>query len=285
MEEYKFGRKSAQAKIVENCSSTTGIAQVFKDYFSKTCVPNNTDLHSVHKDEFFKKFEKYPIFNESNHLFTTEDIEVALSKLKRGKAVGLDDLSVEHLIYAHPCLIISIKILFNLMLLSGFVPEEFGTGLMIPILKESNADAAVCDNYRGVTISCVVSKLFENALLGKFGSFLSTDNLQFGFKKGVGCSDALHTVRSVVNHFTKNGCTVTVSALDISKAFDRVSHFALLSKMIAHNFPKQLIGVLLSWYTKCSVKVKWKDVISDSFQVHAGVRQGEFLAPCYLLST
>jgi len=83
----------------------------------------------------------------------------------------------------------------------------------------------------------------------------------------------------VVNHFTKNGCTVTISAFDISKAFDRVYHFALLSKMLDHNFPKQLITILLSWYTKCSVKVKWKDVISDSFQVHAGVRQGGILSP------
>jgi len=68
----------------------------------------------------------------------------------------MDDLSVEHLMYAHPCLVISIRILFNLMFMSGFVPEEFCTGVMVPILKESNSDAAICDNYRGVTISCVV---------------------------------------------------------------------------------------------------------------------------------
>jgi len=49
--------------------------------------------------------------------------------------------------------------------------------------------------------------------------------------------------------------------------------------MMQHNFPKQLINVLLSWYTKCCVKVKWKEEVSDSFQVQAGVRQGGILSP------
>ena len=58
------------------------------------------------------------------------------------------------------------------------------------------------------------------------------------FKSNAGCNDALYTVKSVVNHFTKNGCTVTISALDISKAFDRISHYALFSKLILRKFPR-----------------------------------------------
>src|SRR2546425_349315 len=85
--------------------------------------------------------------------------------------------------------------------------------------------------------------------------------------------------KSVVNHFTKNGCTVTISALDISKAFDRISHYALFSKLMLRKFPRQVINVLISWYTKCFVKVKWKDQFSDCFQVNAGVRQGGILSP------
>ena len=70
------------------------------------------------------------------------------------------------------------------------------------------------------------------------------------------------------------GPTVTVSVLDISKAFDRISYYAQLSKLMKRKFPKQLISVLLPWYTKCFVNVKWKDKLSDVFRTHAGVRQG-----------
>ena len=275
----KFRKKNKNNKMVGGYNNDDDIAQVFKEYFSHTCTPNNESVHNAYKDDFLKNFEKYSIYEERNDLFTIENIENAVYKLKKGKAAGSDNVTVEHLVYAHPCLFACIKILFNLMLTNGVVPDEFGKGLLIPLLKDSSGDAAQCDNYRGITLSCVVSKVFEYALLEKYSSLFMTDNLQFGFKNGVGCSDALFTVKSVVNHFVKNGCTVTITALDISKAFDRISHYALFSKLMSRKFPKQVISVFVSWYTKCFVKVKWNDKLSDSFQTTAGVRQGGVLSP------
>src|SRR2546425_1777246 len=100
-----------------------------------------------------------------------------------------------------------------MMLKYGCVPKDFGKGILIPLSKDSNGDTSLCDNYRGITLSSAISKLFEYVILGKYWSHLHTDGLQFVFQKGVGCSDAL---KSVVNQFAKNGCNVFVSALDIS---------------------------------------------------------------------
>ena len=125
----------------------------------------------------------------------------------------------------------------------------------------------------------MVSKVFEYVILAKFTHLFDTDSLQFSFRHGVGCGDALFTVKSVINHFTSNGCTVNVAALDISKAFDRISQYALFSKLIERNFPVQLINMFTSWHSKSFVKVKWKDKTSESFQVKAGVRQGGVLSP------
>ena len=63
-------------------------------------------------------------------------------------------------------------------------------------------------------------------------------HIYFKSRPNAGCNDALYTVKSVVNHCSKNGCTVTVSALDISKAFDRISHNALFSKLMLRKFPR-----------------------------------------------
>jgi len=40
--------------------------------------------------------------------------------------------------------------------------------------------SAIC-NYRGITASCVISKLFEHCLMNKYGSYLYSNDLQFGF--------------------------------------------------------------------------------------------------------
>ena len=165
------------------------------------------------------------------------------------------------------------------MLKWGYVPDDFGEGILIPLMKDKNGDASSFDNFRGITISCAISKLFEYAVIVKYSALFVTDNLQFGFKNGIGCNDALFTVKSTIDYFLNSGATVTVTALDISKAFDRISYYALFSKLMKRQFPKPLIKVLLSWYTMCSVKVKWDGMFSEEFQPSAGVRQGGVLSP------
>ena len=64
-----------------------------------------------------------------------------------------------------------------------------------------------------------------------------TSDLQFGFKKGLGCSHALNTVRSNVQHYTAGNSTVNSCALDMAKAFDKVNHYALFIKLLDHNVP------------------------------------------------
>jgi len=77
----------------------------------------------------------------------------------------------------------------------------------------------------GISISPVVSKVFEYCILRRFSDFLNTHDSQFGFKnKSLGCSHAICCVRNIVNHYVTNGSTVNLCALDITKAFDRMSH-------------------------------------------------------------
>ena len=71
----------------------------------------------------------------------------------------------------------------------------------------------------------IISKVFEYCFIEKFSKFISTDNKQFGFKKGMGCSHAIYTVRHVVERF-EGGNTVNLCAIDLSKAFDKVNHHA-----------------------------------------------------------
>ena len=76
------------------------------------------------------------------------------------------------------------------MLKWGYVPDDFGEGILIPLMKDTNGDASSFDNFRGITISYAISKLFEYAVIVKYSALFVTDNLQFGFKNGIGCNDA-----------------------------------------------------------------------------------------------
>jgi hypothetical protein len=44
---------------------------------------------------------------------------------------GPDNLTTEHLRFAHPSLVMHLKFLFQLVLQYGFVPDSFGDGFII----------------------------------------------------------------------------------------------------------------------------------------------------------
>jgi len=47
------------------------------------------------------------------------------------------------------------------MSVHGVVPDGFGVGIVIPIVKDKLGDITNANNYRGITLSPVISKLFE----------------------------------------------------------------------------------------------------------------------------
>ena len=67
--------------------------------------------------------------------------------------------------YAHPCVTIHLKLLFNMICGHGFVPDNFGHSVTVPVVKDKMKDLCSADNYRPIALSPVISKIFENRVL------------------------------------------------------------------------------------------------------------------------
>jgi hypothetical protein len=87
----------------------------------------------------------------------------------------------------------------------------------------------------------------------------------------------------VIDKFVTNGSTVTLCALDMSKAYDRMSHHGLFIKLMNRMIPIELLATLEYWFAICRTCVRWANSYSDFFQLTCGVRQGGVLSP-YLFS-
>ena len=60
-----------------------------------------------------------------------------------------------------------------MMLLRGYVPNNFSLRVVVPILKDNFGDLSSVDNYRPVTLSAtILVKIFESVLLNKYGDYL-----------------------------------------------------------------------------------------------------------------
>lgn len=75
----------------------------------------------------------------------------------------------------------------------------------------------------------------------------------------------IYTVRNIVNRFIDGGSTANLCALDLTKAFDKLSHEALFIKRMQRRLPTELLDTLISWFNNCWSRVKWNGVFSQFY--------------------
>ena len=219
-------------------------------------------------------------FLSPGDFFTVELVGKIICELKTGRAPGIDNLSTEHLLHCHPSAILLVTYICNLILLTGHVPVQMTQGVTYPLAKNKlGLKATSFDDFRGITVSSAISKILEKCILEQFVKYFYSADHQFGFKKGIGCRDAIFCLRSTVDHFVHNNSNANICSLDVAKAFDRVNQFSLLLKLMERLLPVNLILLLFNWFILSTACINWLGAISLPYRISAGVRQGGVLSP------
>ena len=78
--------------------------------------------------------------NDEGEIFKLDLITKCIQGLKVGKAACLDEVEPEHIVYAHPVVQSMLATLFNSILYYGYVPRDFSSGIIIPIIKDKYSD-------------------------------------------------------------------------------------------------------------------------------------------------
>ena len=280
----KFDSRSNKITVVDGLSDAHSVAAKFADHFESCCCSSVTADGSSRLENVYHAMRDDYNGMPFDDIFTfdVELVDDSIRSLKRGKAAGLDELSAEHLIHCHPALCTVLKKLFNTIIKYGRVPSGFGLSYTVPLPKNNSAafnKSLTVEDFRGISISPVISKVFEKCILDRYISFLQTSDHQYGFKKDSGCSKAIYSVRNVVDIFISNRSTVNICALDLSKAFDKMSHVGLFIKLMERMVPNKLLTTLESWFNICATCIRWGNIYSRYITLKCGIRQGGVLSP------
>ena len=113
-----------------------------------------------------------------------EEITNMIQGLKTS-APGHDDITAEALRLCLPGITSTLVYILNLSLSRGVSPDELKIANVIPLYK---ADDRTCfNNYRLVSLLCILSKVFEKGMYNRLISFLEINIIlienQFGFRK------------------------------------------------------------------------------------------------------
>ena len=95
--------------------------------------------------------------------------------------------------------------MFNLILDTGFIPEAWSKGTILPIYK-NKGDIKDPDNYRGITILSCFGKLFTAILNHRLNKYLESTGLlieeQAGSRKHYSTADNIFSLKMLVDFFT-----------------------------------------------------------------------------------
>ena len=273
---------SSVASRINGETDDARIADSFAEYFRTVYGNNDTPQHRALAEKFDSLYAEYFYLHIHDsltpHYLSWSDMVDIATKIKIGKAVS-GAIRPEHFLYGSPELLTHFHILFNGMIQHSFVPTDFLMGSISPIVKDTQEDVSVSSNYRGITLSALPAKLFEYAIQKKTSHLLGSDELQFGFEPKTSVAHALFTLKTTVDHFTKRGSKVFVAFSDCTKAFDRISHYGLFSKLIERKLPLCFLMCLIFWYLNMSSFVKWGRDKRQPFPVPLGIKQGGINLP------
>ena len=121
----------------------------------------------------------------------------------------------------------------NLSLSSSTFPADFKHALIKPLLKKSNLDTTILNNFRPISNLAFLSKIIEKVVAAQLQDHLETNNInepfQSAYKSGHSTETALLRVQNDILCAIDNKCGVLLVLLDLSAAFDTVDHCTLLA--------------------------------------------------------
>ena len=103
---------------------------------------------------------------------------------------------------------------------------------IIPLYKKGPKDQML--NYRPISLLITLSKLLEKCMYTHLYKFMTKNNIfykrQYGFHNKHSCEQAIQNLYGHILHNKEDGFKTAAIYLDLSKAFDTISHDLLLKK-------------------------------------------------------
>ncbi|KAK3549947.1 hypothetical protein QTP86_016866 [Hemibagrus guttatus] len=268
------GKDVQQVRVIKDrdgrvLTSEESVQRRWKEYFEELMNEEN---------EREKRVEGVNSVEQKVDKIRKDEVRKALKRMKSGKALGPDDIPVEDWKCLGEAAVEFLANLFNRVLESERMPEEWRRSVLVPIFK-NKGDVQSCSNYRGIKLMSHTMKVWERVVEARLRKVVEICEQQYGFMPRKSTTDAIFALRILMEKYRDGQKELHCVFVDLEKAYDRVPREELWYCMRKSGVAETYVRVMQDMYERSRTVVRCAVGQTEEFNVEVGLHQGSALSP------
>ncbi|KAK3517562.1 hypothetical protein QTP70_012548 [Hemibagrus guttatus] len=268
------GKDVQQVRVIKDrdgrvLTSEESVQRRWKEYFEELMNEEN---------EREKRVEGVNSVEQKVDKIRKDEVRKALKRMKSGKAVGPHDIPVEVWKCLGEAAVEFLASLFNRVLESEKMPEEWRRSVLVPIFK-NKGDVQSCSNYRGIKLMSHTMKVWERVVEARLRKVVEICEQQYGFMPRKSTTDAIFALRILMEKYRDGQRELYCVFADLEKAYDRVPREELWYCMRKSGVAEKYVRVVQDMYERSRTVVRCAVGQTEEFNVEVGLHQGSALSP------
>jgi hypothetical protein len=208
---------------------------------------------------------------------STQEVLDELARLPNKKAPGPDKIPNEALKACREEISPTIAELARAYFNIGYFPSAFRETTTIVLRKKGKKDYSLPGSYRPIALENTLAKVIEGLIASRITKAFEENSLlprtQMGARSGRATTTALSLLTTTVHSVWQKhpGYVASMLSLDLSGAFDKVSHERLLARLRSKGSPEWLCNTISSFLIGRQTQVSFDGYISAPISVHTGI--------------
>lgn len=212
------------------------------------------------------------------------EVRAAIQELKPKSAPGPDGITNKIIRNMDDASIEALTKYFNQVWNEGQLPKTWKTANIVMIPKPGKK--LHLNNLRPISLTSCLGKLLEHIILNRLNKHMELNGLypdtMIGFRTNLSTQDVLLQLKQAIIYGEGTSIldTRALLGLDIAKAFDRISHEAILNSIEKLGLGEKTFNYVANFLNNRTAKLKIGEIESKEFDmVNRGTPQGSVLSP------
>jgi hypothetical protein len=287
----KSGERTSPTTLrYENSTFTEpeDIANALNDHYitighkTANTIPTEQDEHIENDDE--QKIPTNPPF--TLHHITEPEVSKALRAINSNKASDIYKIKPAIIKDLEPFLTPILTSLYNTSIDENEYPDSLKYTKAIEVYKAKDKTLPV--NYRPISLLPIIAKVLDTLLNNQLMTHLTDNNIisptQYAFRPNSSTTLALQSILNRLHHNTHQHHPALAIYVDLSKAYDTISHRKLIDKLRKEfNFTPGTLKYFESYFHNRQQSLHTQHAQSSTQTITHGIPQGSTLSTTFFL--